>query len=138
MKKHFAYLLLIGLIVAFIFLLPGEVFSQADSTYVKGITTGRARALIGVAVGLVSFGIGWRAKGRQNKGTGDVRTGAILALVLGLIGIVLSAIHLSVTAGAVFGSGSGKAGAIFAFVPNLIGIALGASVLRKINEKKPG
>jgi len=136
MKKYIVYLLSAGLFIMFTFLPTGKAFSQGNATYVKGITAGRARALVGVAVGLISLGIGWRARVRWNKGIGNVRSGAILALVLGLIGIVLSVVHLSVTAGAVFGSGSGKAGAIFAFIPNLGGIAFGGLVLRKTSEKQ--
>ena len=138
MKKHIAYLLSVCLAVGFTFFPSGKALSQANSTYVKGMTTGRARALVGVAVGLISLGVGWRAKVRRNKGTGNARTGAVLALALGFIGIVLSVVHLSITAGAVFGSGSGKAGAIFAFVPNLIGIVLGGLVLRTRSAKPHG
>ena len=112
--------------------------SQTNSTCVKGMTTGRGRALVGVAVGLISLGIGWRAKVGHNKGTGSARTAAVLALVLGFISIVLSVVHLSITTGAVFGSGSEKAVAIFAFVPNLIGIALGGLALRTRSAKAHG
>lgn len=138
MKKHIAYLLSVCLAVGFAFFPSGKALSQTNATYVKGMTTGRARALVGVAVGLISLGVGWRAKVRHNKGTGNARTGAVLALVLGFIGIALSVVHLSITAGAVFGSGSGKAGAIFAFIPNLIGIALGGLALRTRSAKAHG
>lgn len=107
--------------------------ADSDSPVVKGITTGRARALAGAVVGLISLGIGWRAKIRSTGGTSNGRTGAIVALVLGLVGIILSVVHLSVTAGAVFGSGSGKAGAIAALVLALIGITLGGMAFRSRN-----
>ena len=136
MKKNIRYLLSICLIVGSIVLLAEKTFSQEKSTYVKGMTAGRARALIGVGVGLLSLGIGWAAKARHAKNAQNGPRGAVVAIVLGIIGIVLSIVHLSVTAGAVFGSGSGKAGAIVAFVPNLIGIAFGWLVLRKTNENK--
>jgi hypothetical protein len=136
MRKYIICLSSIWLIAGFTFFLPEKVYSQSNSTYVKGITAGRARALVGVAVGLISLGVGWRAKTRPGAGAGKVRTGGIIALVLGIAGIILSVVHLISTAGAVFGSGSGKAGAIFAFIPNLVGIAFGALVLRKTSEKK--
>jgi len=136
MRKYITYISSVWLIFGFTFLLPGKVFPQSNSTYVKGITTGRARALVGVAVGLISLGVGWGARARLGAGTGKGRTGGVIALVLGITGIALSVVHLSITAGAVFGSGSGKAGAIFAFIPNLIGIAFGRLVIRKTNEKK--
>lgn len=107
--------------------------TDGDSPVVKGITTGRARALAGAVVSLISLGIGWRAKIRSTRGASNGRTGAIVALVLGLVGIILSVVHLSVTAGAVFGSGSGKAGAIVALVLGFIGIILGGMALRSRN-----
>src|SRR6266498_2847507 len=133
MKKYIAYILLAWLIIGFTFLVTEKVFSQSDqkenkkdttssittmpdknAAYVSGITTGRAKALVGVVAGLISLVIGWRAKARSAKDTGNVRTGAGVAVVLGLTGIILSIIHLATSVGAVFGSGSGKAGAIFA------------------------
>ena len=130
--KYIPYILSAWLIIGFSFLPAKKAFSQSGGTspVVKGITTGRARALVGVAVGLVSLVTGWRVKLRSSRGTGNERTGAIVALGLGLIGIVLSVVHLSITAGAVFGSGSGKAGAIFGLALGLLGMTLGALSLR--------
>jgi len=100
--------------------------------YVKGMTPMRARALVGVALGLIALVVGWMARKRATAGIGNKgRNGAIVALSLGAISVVLSVIHLSVTAGAVFGSGSGKAGAIFALALSLIGITFSVSALRK-------
>jgi hypothetical protein len=150
MRTYFAYLLSACFIIVLSFLAPEKAFSQANpgenkapgtdsnpanpsahATYVSGITPGRARALIGVAVGLISLAVGWGAKARAASGKGNARNRAILAITLGIVGIILSIIHLCVMAGAVFGSGSGKAGAIFAFIPNLIGIILGGQALRQ-------
>jgi hypothetical protein len=141
MKKYIPYLLSALLIIGFSFLTTEKSFSQMDtssqatsggnSTYVKGITPGRARALVGVACGLISLIIGWRAKVRSKAGIGNKgRNGAIVALSLGAIALVLSIIHLSVSAGAVFGSGSGKAGAIFGLLLGLVGTTLGGLALR--------
>jgi hypothetical protein len=154
MKKYIPHILPVWLIIGFSFLVPAKVLSQTNqkenkmdttsgvttmpdgtSTYVSGITTGRAKALLGVVVGLISLVVGWRAKVRSAAGTGNGRTGAIVALLLGLIGIVLSIVHLIISAGAVFGSGSGKAGAIFALVLGLIGMTLGGLVLRSKRNK---
>ena len=155
MKKYLPYILSAWLIVGFSFLAMGKVFSQANqkedkmdttrpatakpdgsSSYVTGITTGRAKSLIGTAAALISLIVGWRAKLRSKKSNGDGRTGAIVALVLGLTGIILSIIHLSTSYGAAFGSGSGKAGALVALLLGLVGMILGGLALRpkmKIN-----
>lgn len=152
MKKFIPYILMAWLSVGFSFLTMTKVFSHEnqkenqpdttnsittaadeDSPVVKGITTGRARALGGAVVSLFSLGIGWWVKNRSTKGIGNRRTGAIVALVLGVAGIVLSVVHLSITAGAVFGSGSGKAGAIVALVLGFIGIILGGMAFRSHN-----
>lgn len=96
------------------------------------ITTGRARALVGVVVGLISLFIGGlafaRAAGRIGSGNG--RTGAVVALMLGLIGMVLSVVHLGTSTGG-FGTGSGRAGAIVALVLGLLGINLGGLALAR-------
>ena len=124
------------LIVGLVFLLSDNVFSQEQkeisTSYVSGMTAGRARALVGVAVGIISLVIGWRAKVRSARGS-NVRAAAIIAIVIGMVGIVLSLLHLNMAAGAVFGSGSGKAGAIFGLVPNLAGATLGALALKQKN-----
>lgn len=148
MKKFIPYIFIAWLSVGFFLLTMTKVLSQenqpdttnsitttadGDSPAVKGITTGRARALAGAVVGLISLGIGWWAKIRSTRGTGNGRTCAIVALVLGLVGIILSVVHLSVTTGAVFGSGSGKAGAIVALVLALIGVTLGRMALHSRN-----
>ncbi|MEO6455442.1 MAG: DUF6223 family protein [Ginsengibacter sp.] len=143
MKKYIPSILTAWLIVGFTFLVTEKVFSQtsqgeiksaaADSTttksregytYVKGLTAGRARALVGVVLGIISLIVGWRSKIRSAK------TGAKVALALGLITLIISVVHLSTSAGAVFGSGSGKAGAIVALVLALICITLGGLTLR--------
>jgi len=72
------------------------------------ITSGRARALVAVAVGLISLVIGGLALARSagRIGAGNGRSGAIVALALGLIGMVLSVAHLGSSTGG-FGTGSG-------------------------------
>lgn len=144
MQQYFSYLLAVLLVFSTIFLLSEKAYAQSDPTstdnitktpatgtaYVSGITAGRARALAGGAIGLISLIIGWRAKVGAAAPFRNVRTAATLALVLGSISIILSIVHLIVTSGAVFGSGSGKAGAIVALVPSLIGVLLGWRVLQ--------
>jgi len=87
-----------------------------------GMTSGRARSLVGAVMGLISLVVGGLALGRA--GTGSGRGSAMLALALGLIGIILSVVHLATFTGG-FGTGSGRAGAIVALVLSLIGIILG-------------
>ena len=94
------------------------------------ITSGRARALVAVAVGLISLVIGGVTRARSANRTGTGRTGAIVAVALGLIGMALSVIHLGVSTGG-FGTGSGRAGAIVALVLGLIGVNLGGLTLAR-------
>lgn len=134
MKKHILYTFSACLIISFIFLLTENAFSQDTPKYATGITSGRARALIGGAVGLTCLITGWRAKVLAAKGI-NTHTSAIVSLILGVIGIMLSLVHLSTSAGAVFGSGSGKAGAIVALILGLIGITFASLALKKGNER---
>jgi len=96
------------------------------------ITTGRARALVGVAVGLISAIIGvvamLRSSGRLGAGSG--RVGAVVALALGLIGIILGIIHLATSTGG-FGTGGGRAGAIVGLVVSVIGVILGGFAITR-------
>ncbi|HEX6126551.1 MAG TPA: DUF6223 family protein [Pyrinomonadaceae bacterium] len=101
------------------------------------ITSGRARALVGGAFGLISLILGglalFRSAGRLGAGIG--RIGAMIALVLGLVGIILSVMHLSGPAGG-FGTGGGRAGAIVAFVLSLTGIILsGLALARSLRRR---
>jgi Family of unknown function (DUF6223) len=103
---------------------------------VIGITSGRARALVAVGVGLISLVVGGLALARSagRIGTGNGRAGAIVALVLGLIGMVLSVVHLGTSTGG-FGTGGGRAGAIVALVLGLIGMNLGG--LARARSRRP-
>src|SRR5215470_1756456 len=107
--------------------LSTAIYSQSPQA--GEITPGRARALVGVAFGLISVvigGLAWaRSAGYIGKGSG--RAGAITGLVLGLAGLALSVVHLSTSTGG-FGTGGGRAGAIVALVLSLIGIALGGLI----------
>ena len=96
------------------------------------ITSGRARALVGVGAGLISVILGGlafaRAAGRIGSGNGRVM--AISALVAGVIGAGLSAMHLAAgTSG--FGTGGGRLGAMAGLVLGLIGAVLGGATLAK-------
>jgi len=105
--------------------------TTSHSSYKKGITAGRARALAGGIIGLISLVIGWRAKNQSGRQDDNARGNAITALVFGSIGVILSIVHLAATSGAVFGSGSGKAGAIVALILSTVGFILGWFVIRK-------
>lgn len=148
MKKSIKYLFTTLLVAAFTFLFSENGFPQTDQkesklittasgttpAYVSGITSGRAKSLIGGVLGLICIIVGWRSRIHSASGIEKSRTGATLAFILGFIGILLSIVHLSTSAGAVFGSGSGKAGAIVAIVLSLIGITLAGLALR--NERR--
>jgi hypothetical protein len=95
------------------------------------MTSARARALVGVAFGLISVVIGVVNLLRSKN-----RIVAIVASVLGVIGVVLSVIHLASNTGG-FGTGGGRAGAIVALVLSLIGIALGGLVVARSSRLQP-
>lgn len=131
MRNVISFILPALLIISFLSLATGEAYSQAGDSdaYVTGITSGRAKSLIGVAAGLISLIIGWRVKSRSAAGSSTSRSWAITALVLGIISLVLSVLHLANTNGG-FGTGGGKAGAVVALIVGLIGTTLSGMVLR--------
>ena len=108
-----------GLIAAFY----SSDFGFAVDPLAGAITSGRARSLVALAVGLISVIIGAFARARSAG-----RGAPIVALVLGLICIVLSVVHLGMSTGGL-GTGSGRAGAIVALVLGLIGMGLGGLAL---------
>ena len=103
--------------------------SAENSTYVKGITSGRARSLVGVVLALLSIIIAWRAKKQIAVNTKTARPWSIMALTLAIAAALLSIVQLIGTAGG-FGTGGGKAGAIIALVLGAVGATLGARGLR--------
>ena len=144
MKYFASYILSVCMTIAFSFFTSEKAFSatsqeqQVDTTnndtgetspYVKGITAGRAKSLVGGALGLISLIIGWRAKARVANNH-SAKSSATIALVLGLVVIGLSIVHLVDATGG-FGTGGGKAGAIMALVLGLSGTALGGLTLGK-------
>lgn len=142
MKNYILYILSVCIISGLSFLPTEKAFSQTsqkgeNTSYVKGVTPGRAKALVGVAAGLGSLIIGLSARRRSIKqiGPGKGKNGAMIALTLGLTGVILGILHLSNSVGAVFGSGSGKTRAIFALILSLAGITFSWLVLRyrKVN-----
>lgn len=102
------------------------IFVFAEQAAPGEITSGRARALVGAAAGLISLIVGGLALARAAGylGSGNGRILSILALVAGLIGIILSVIHLAAGTGG-FGTGGGRLGAIVGIILALIGIVLG-------------
>jgi hypothetical protein len=112
-------------------------FGFASDVPAGTITSGRAKALMAVVVGLISLVIGGLALARSagRIGTGNGRVGAIVALVLGLIGMALSVVHLGSSTGG-FGTGSGRAGAIVALVLGLIGMNLSGLALARSRRSR--
>lgn len=94
-----------------------------------GMTSGRAAALLPVAVGLISVVIGGLAL-RSAWRIGSGKRGAILTLIVGSVGMLLSILHLVRSSGGI-GTGSGKLGAIVALVLGAIGAALGWMALAR-------
>jgi hypothetical protein len=107
----------------------GAAQDQKSETYVSGLTSGRAKSLIGVALGLSSLIIGWRAKARSKNKMNVSRSWPISGVTLGLAAVVLSVLHLAANAGG-FGTGGGKAGAIVALVVGVCGGVLSVLALR--------
>jgi O-antigen ligase len=103
--------------------------SEGTYTYVSGITSARAKSLIGAVIGLSSVIIGWRLKARAKAKQNGSSVWPIAGLVLGFVAIILSIIHLTGTKGG-FGTGGGKAGAIVAIVLGISGAVLSAIPLR--------
>ena len=99
-----------------------------DDTYVTGITSDRAKSLIGVAAGLISLIIAWRVKSAK-AGPRAKRSGAMVAFVLGLTAILFGVFHLSNVAGN-FGTGGGKAGALAAIILGAVGTCISGMILR--------
>lgn len=140
MRNLISFTLPALLIIVFSLIPTHITFSQTDqaaassnkdgkTSYVTGITSGRAKSLIGVVVGLSSIIIGWRVKRRSAAGPSGWRSWAITALALGLVALVLSVLHLANTNGG-FGTGGGKAGAIVALILGLLGTSFSVMALR--------
>ena len=121
-------------LVLFIILAPAAVFAQ-DAIKATTLTNGRARALVGVVVGLTSLVIGIKSRSRSGNSISNKsgQTKAIVALLLGVIGIILSLVHLGNSTGG-FGTGGGRAGAIVALVVSLIGLLLGGRSLARVRR----
>jgi len=108
---------------------PAATYSQSPQI---GITAGRARALVAVAVALISLVIGGLALARPAGRIGNGRARSIAALVLGLIGFVIGAL-VAATANGGLGTGSGLGGALVAMIMGLIGMALGGLALARLH-----
>ena len=140
-KKFAPYLFGVLLFIGFSILPVPQVFSndapagaevntnnRDSGGYVSGLTSARARSLVGVVIALVSVVIGWRSRSRKKAGLIKSKTLPMMALCLAGIAIVLSVIHLVSNTGA-FGSGGGKAGAIVALAIGIPGVIVNAMVL---------
>lgn len=113
-----------------------SVFYAVDVAVPAGeITTGRAKALVSDAIGLISVIVGGFALARAARSLGNGRAAAGMALLLGLLGVVLSVVHLGTATGG-FGTGSGRAGAIVALVLSLIGMSLGGLALSRSRRSR--
>jgi hypothetical protein len=104
---------------------------------VRGITPGRAAALVPGVLGLLSVATGWWALARSTARIDRRRFATIVSLILALTGIILSAAHLTRATGD-FGTGSGKLGAIVALVLGLAGLVLSGIALTRIRRMATG
>jgi heme/copper-type cytochrome/quinol oxidase subunit 3 len=141
MKRSLPFVLAVCFVFVIAFFQASIVFAQNDrgqatepsreknAAYVSGLTSGRAKSLIGVVIGLSSLVIGWRAKIRSRAKTNNARSWSIAGLVLGIVAIILSAIHLANNTGG-FGTGGGKAGAIVAIVLGVTGAVFSGLAFR--------
>jgi hypothetical protein len=125
MRSVTSFLLRSSLIVAVFLFSTDKAYAQTtdNDSYVTGLTSDRAKSLIGVAAGLASLIIGWRVKSRSAAKASTWRPWVIAALLLGMVAVVLSAFHLASVDGG-FGTGGGKAGAIVALILGFIGASL--------------
>lgn len=120
MKKFIPVILLICL--------TATAFAQVNepsTSYVRGLTPGRARALVGVALAIASIVISRRAKNRPAD-----RRSAVVATVLGSIAVIINVLHLFNTSGG-FGTGGGMAGAIVGFALAITGLTIGSRALMR-------
>jgi hypothetical protein len=135
--KNKVFYFLSAYIIIYLLLFTAKAFSQTSqntdtiTAYERGITSGRARALAIVVVGIISVVLAFNARKSTVKVTSNSRNKAIVALTISILTIVLSNVHLITSAGAVFGSGSGKAGAIVALFLGFTGTVLSGVALRK-------
>jgi hypothetical protein len=106
--------------------------NNENHEYVTGITSARARSLVGTVIGLVSLVTALYTKAQTNKNAKKSRTWGNWALVLGIVAIVLSIIHLASTNGD-FGTGGGKAGAIVGLALGFAGAGLGGYYKTRAN-----
>ena len=145
MKNPLLQSIRVVLVFAFFFLTIEPVFSltgpegevtgnnNQSSTYVTGLTSGRAKSLVGGVIGLVSLIISLRARSRASGQSGSRKSLSKIAVVLGLVAIILSVVHLALNTGG-FGTGGGKAGAIVALVLGLAGTGIRATILWNTRE----
>jgi hypothetical protein len=93
------------------------------------ITSERLQALVALALGLISAGVGWRALAGSVRATGTRRPRAIVALSVGFVGVILAAVHL-MRSGPI-GTGGGRLGAVVALIVALIAALLGGLALAR-------
>lgn len=114
-----------------------NLFSLDILLQVRGITPGRAEALVPAVIALIGIIIGFMALARVKRNNPLGRPMAIIALGLGLISIVLSGLHLARATGAI-GTGSGRLGAIVALVLGVIGAVVGWLALARLRRMAEG
>jgi hypothetical protein len=101
---------------------------------VRGITPGRAAALLPGVLAIISVIIGWWALTRSASDTRKRKIAAIISSVLSVVALVLTVMHLINTAGSRIGTGSGRLGAFVALVLSVTGIVLSGIALRSKKE----
>lgn len=116
-------------------LLADVAQDQKSEKHVSGITSGRAKSLIGVVLGVSSLIIGWRLKARSKNKESVSKSWAVAGMLLGLAAVVLSVFHLTANTGE-FGTGGGKAGAILGLLVGVAGTALSGLMLRLKSSPK--
>ena len=120
--------------VLFLFSTVTNIFAETaqeheSKSYVSGITSARARSLIGVALGLSSLIIGWRMRTHSKNKVNISKARPIVGGIFGLAAVVLSILHLTANTGG-FGTGGGKAGAIVGLLVGVSGTVLSTLALR--------
>jgi hypothetical protein len=147
-RNPVTYIIAALLFIGFSILPSEKIFSQQDTavkstntknekadTYVSGLTSARARSLVGGIIGIVSVVIGFRVRSRRNAIQDKTKIWRKVALALGVLAVVLSVIHLAGNTGA-FGTGGGKAGAIVALVLGICGMIVNGVALRAETKLK--
>jgi hypothetical protein len=114
---------------------PGECANQGVDNFAG--TPKRVWASIAALVSLAGVVVGWLARRRLSRRTGESGPGlAVVAVAAGLIGAVNGAVNLAVATDGP-GNGNGVVGGAAALVLGVVGVVLGLSARSRSRRAEP-